>query len=78
MRELANEATIAAVANKVTYGGGGVAFLGGLAASDIAAIAGVVIATVGLVIQWYYKRKDDRRREVLLKARLADLEDDEG
>ena len=75
MREQAAEATIAAVANKVTYGGGGIAFIGGLAASDIAACGGLLIAAIGLGIQWYYKRRADRRDAELHQARLRDLEE---
>jgi hypothetical protein len=73
VKDLANEATIAAVANKVAYGGGGVAFIGGLAASDIAAFGGLLIALTGLVIQWYYKRRADRREAEFHRARLRGL-----
>lgn len=73
MREQAAEATIAAVANKVTYGGSGVAFIGGLAASEIAAYGGLLIAVIGLIVQWYYKRKDDRREVEEHTARMEVL-----
>ncbi len=73
MREQAAEATIAAVANKVTYGGGGVALWGAYSASDLAAFGGLLIALVGLCIQIYYKRRADRRDAELHAAQMEDL-----
>lgn len=75
---------IAAGAQKVTYGGGSVAFFGGLTANEIAAFGGILIAFLGLLVQLYYKRKADRRAIVadrraaeLHAARLARLDEDE-
>lgn len=73
MREQAAEATIAAIANKVTYGGGGVALWGAYSASDLAAFGGLLIALVGLCIQIYYKRRADRRDAELHAAQMEDL-----
>jgi hypothetical protein len=42
--------TISSLANTATYGGSGAAILFGLNANELAALAGVVIAIVGLVI----------------------------
>lgn len=73
MKEQAAEATIAAVANKVTYGGGATAFIGGITASEFAAFGGLLIAVIGLLVQWYYKRKDDKRNQALHDARMSEL-----
>ena len=62
MKDQAAEATISAFASKVTYGGGTAAVVGGLTANEIAAFGGLLIAAIGLAVQIYYKRKDDRRR----------------
>lgn len=61
MKDQAAEASIAAAAQKFAFGGGGVAVLGGLNASDIAAFGGLGIAVIGVLVQWYYKRKSDKR-----------------
>ncbi|NUS39411.1 MAG: hypothetical protein HOQ02_10365 [Lysobacter sp.] len=61
------------MAHKIAMSGGGIALLGGLSASDLAAIGGAVIAGVGVAIQWYYKRKADRRDAELHVARLAEI-----
>ena len=70
------EATIAAVAQKFTVAGGSTAVLGGLTANEIAAFTGALVAVLGLLVQWYYKRKDDRRQDELHRARLAELRDE--
>lgn len=62
MKAEATEATVSAVASKLTYGGGSMAVIGGLTANEIAAFGGLLVAIIGLAVQIYYKRKDDRRR----------------
>ena len=73
MKDQAAEATIAAVANKVSYSGAGAAVIGGLTANDIAAFGGLLIAVIGVVIQFYYKRKSDRREAEEHTARMDTL-----
>jgi hypothetical protein len=67
------EATVASVANKVTYGAAGTAFWGGMTANEFAAYGGVLIAVIGLIVQWYYKRKESRMRSEEHGARMAML-----
>lgn len=71
MKDQAAEATIAAVAQKVAYGGGGVAFFGGLTANEIAAFGGLFIAFLGLLVQVYFKVLDNRRKSELHKLMLS-------
>jgi len=54
-------------------GGGGIALWGGLTANDIAAFGGLLVAVIGVCIQWYYKRRADRRDAELHAAKLADI-----
>jgi hypothetical protein len=68
--------SIAAGAQKVVYGGGSAAFIGGLTANEIAAFGGLLVAIVGVIVQIYYNRKRDRREQELHAARLDRLEDD--
>lgn len=75
MKEQAAEATVAAIANKVTYAGSGAAFFGGLTANEVAAFGGLLIAVIGLAVQWFYKRKEDRRNEALHLARMAEIDE---
>lgn len=80
MKDQAAEATVAAIANKVTYAGGTTAFLGGVSANEIAAFGGLLVAVIGLLVQWYYKRKDDRRKgelhSAILSGRLSPSDDE--
>lgn len=62
MQDHAAEAGISAVASKFTYGGGTAALIGGFTANEIAAFGGLLVAVIGLIVQIYYKRKEDRRK----------------
>lgn len=75
MKSEATEGTLAAVAQKVTIGGGSAAVFGGLTANEIAAFGGLLVAIIGLCVQFYYKRKSDRREEALHLARIERLGD---
>lgn len=54
---------VAPVANVATYGGAGGAIIFGLRADEFAAIAGVVIGLLGLLLKGYYERKRTRLQE---------------
>lgn len=73
MKQDSIEAAIAAVANKATYTGGTVAVVGGMTANEMAAIGGLICAVIGLLVQWYYKRKADRREVELHNERLREI-----
>jgi putative exporter of polyketide antibiotics len=61
MKDEATEAAIAGVAQKVSFGAGTAAVYGGLTANEIAAFGGLLVAIVGVIVQWVYKRKENRR-----------------
>lgn len=48
-------AGVVLAANTATYGGSASAVFFGLRADEFAAIAGVVIALIGLIVSWWYK-----------------------
>jgi hypothetical protein len=56
-------------ASATTYVGSGAAVLGGLSANEIAAYGGLLIGVLGLLINWYYKAKEDRRAERALECK---------
>lgn len=58
-------ALIADTAKQVVYTGAGLSVFGGLSASEIAAVGGLVIGVLGLVVQVYFKRKEDRRQAAI-------------
>lgn len=59
--KIAVEATLASLGSKATYTGAGVTISGGVLLSEVAVIVGMVIGVLGLLINWYYKAKEDRR-----------------
>ncbi len=73
MRQESIEAAIATVANKATYTGSGLALYGGWTANEMAAIGGLVCAVIGVAVQWYFKRRSDRREAEYHAARMSDL-----
>lgn len=73
MNDQATESAIAATAQKVSFSASGAALYGGLTANDLAALIGVTVAIIGLLVQWHYKRKADRREQVLHEAQLANI-----
>lgn len=73
MRDQITETALAAASagNKTTIAGGSLAGFGWIASSEFAALCGVVIAILGLVINFYYRRKADAREEKLHLIALA-------
>lgn len=47
--------TISSVSSKVTYAGGGSAFLFGMTANEVAAIGGLILAVIGLAVNVVFK-----------------------
>lgn len=65
------DATAALVGHKMAQGGGWGAFIAWMLSERGVALAGIVIGIVGLCIQWYYRRKQDRREQEAHERRMA-------
>jgi hypothetical protein len=65
---------LAAAANKTTYAGAGIAAVGGMSASDIAAFGGLALAAAGFLINTFFRWRDDRRAQAESHARMRMLE----
>jgi hypothetical protein len=59
-------------ASAATYGGGGTAFIAGVNANWIAAIGGIVIGVIGLLLNWYYKHKHYKLALKRIEQEFAD------
>lgn len=57
------DATIAAAASKATYAGASGSIVAWFLSSEFGMLAGIVIGLVGLAVNWYYKHKEDKRRQ---------------
>ena len=55
--------TIAATADKFTKAGSAGTLVGWLTSSEFGMWAGIVIGIAGLMVNWYFKRKMDRRNQ---------------
>jgi hypothetical protein len=62
---------VGVAAGKVgTYGGGTSALVFGLTANELAALGGIVVGVLGLLVQWYFNRRRDRREQAEHLARM--------
>jgi len=64
------DATIASIAGKTSVTAGAVSFFGGLTNHEIAAFGGLAVAVIGLLINWYYRHREDQREQGEHQARL--------
>lgn len=72
--DIAQDAVMAAIGKNMAVGGGGSTVLfWGMGISELAALGGLLVAVIGLCIQFYYKRRSDRRESELHTARLEEL-----
>lgn len=65
-------ASASAKALTVTLAGAGTLSWGGYTANDVAMLTGAVVAVLGLIVQWYYRRDENK-----LKRREAELREEE-
>ena len=57
------DATMAAVGSKATYGGASTSVVSWFLSSEFGVLMGILIGLTGLLVNWYYKHKEDRRRQ---------------
>ena len=66
------ESVIAASASNATDTGAGAAVLGFLAADTVTAVIGATVAVGGFITNWYYRHKEDKRRQQEHELRLRE------
>ena len=57
------DATMAAIGSKATYTGAGASVLGWLMSSQAGILIGIIIGVGGFLVNWYYRHKEDKRRQ---------------
>lgn len=67
------DVTLAAVGSKATYTGAGASFIGWVLSSQFGVLAGVVIGVVGLLVNLYFRSRQDAREEREHEARMRKL-----
>lgn len=70
------DAAASAAASKVTYAGAGASVFGWLASSEAVAIVGILAAIIGLAVNFYFKRREDKRQQELHAAQMRALRGD--
>lgn len=70
------DTAVAAAASKVTYAGAGASFFGWLASSEAVSLIGILAAVVGLVVNIYFKRREDRRQQERHDAQMRAIRGD--
>ncbi|ENV87124.1 holin [Acinetobacter radioresistens] len=63
-------ATVSSAATKTTYFGGASSFFAFLISNQVIAVLGVCIALGGFIVNWYYKRLENRRADELHKLQM--------
>lgn len=63
--------TVTAVAQKTTIGGSLMALFGGITATELAAVGGLVLAFFGFAVNLYFQWREDRRKSEEHLLRLA-------
>lgn len=62
---------MAAAGSKATYAGAGTSTVGWFLSSEFGVLIGVVLGVGGFLLNWYYKYKEDTRRQEEHNRRLG-------
>lgn len=73
MRTETLDATLAAIGSKTAYTGAGVTGFGWFLSNEFFGLAGIFIGVVGLVINWHFKVRADKRDRMEHEARMRQL-----
>lgn len=63
-------ASVSSAATKTTYAGAASGFLAYLASVDVLAWLGIAIALAGFVVNWYYKRLENKRADEIHELKV--------
>jgi hypothetical protein len=66
------DATLAAAGSKATYTGASASVVAWFLSSEFGMLAGLGIGIVGLGVNWFYKHKEDKRRQAEHDKRMRD------
>lgn len=66
------DATLAAAGSKATYTGASTSVVAWFLSSEFGMLAGICIGIAGLGVNWFYKHKEDKRRQAEHDKRMRD------
>lgn len=67
-------ATVSSAASKTTYAGAASGFVAWLASVDVLAWMGIALALAGFIVNWYYKRLENKRADEIHKLKVEQWE----
>ena len=67
-------ASVSSAATKTTYAGAASGFLAYLASVDVLAWLGIAIALGGFVVNWYYKRLENKRADEIHELKKKQMQ----
>lgn len=67
-------ASVSSAASKTTYAGAASGFVAWLASVDVLAWMGIALALAGFVVNWYYKRLENKRADEIHKLKVEQWE----
>jgi hypothetical protein len=67
------DATMLAIGSKATYGGASASILSWFLSSEFGVLMGIIIGVTGLGLTWFYKHKEDKRRQAEHEKMMKDL-----
>jgi len=67
------DATLAATGSKATYTGAGMTISGWLLSSEAAVLFGIVLGAAGFAVNWFYRYREDRRRQAEHEERMRHM-----
>lgn len=70
-----NIEALADAGHRTAQAGGGITIVSWLTSSQGGVAIGILIGVIGLVIQWYYRRKQDQREEAEHQLRMSMRQD---
>lgn len=65
------DAAAASIASKATYTGASTTVVGWILSSEFGVLAGIVLGTVGLLTNWWFQHRRDKREEAEHQRRMA-------
>ena len=71
--QIAVEATLAAVGSKATYGGASATVASWFLSSEFGMLMGIAIGVAGLITNFYFKYKEDKRKQVEHDKRMSNV-----
>jgi len=66
------DATMATIGSKATYTGATSSIIGWLMSSEFGVLAGIMIGIAGLLVNWYYRHRQDKRDEEEHRKRMSE------